>query len=230
MTYEVPKHVRGPSQLGKIPLLSLSLNPQGASKVANPGVAQNWVSSRENFNPRSSEARKAAQDLQVAQFRGPKVAPIEVFPREYFILSSFRIPTSKVLPKLQILELLRIEFLRGKTSIRRHPEIITNCGFRNLLRMKYSLGITSIWATLCVRNWPTLEFLATLRTPKLLRMKKSLGITSIRVTLGFSEILRIESRITRIEVFPREYFNPSASGILRNAQNWVQSHSDWNIP
>ena len=59
---------------------------------ANPEVAQNWVSSRGNFNPRSSEARKAAQDLQVAQFRGPKVAQIEVIPREYFNLSSFRIP------------------------------------------------------------------------------------------------------------------------------------------
>ena len=84
------QELRRPRQLCMRDSLSLSLNLQGASRVANPGVAQNWVSSRENFNPRSSEATKAAQDLQVAQFRGPKVAQIEVIPRKYFILRSIR--------------------------------------------------------------------------------------------------------------------------------------------
>ena len=40
----------------------------------------------------TSESTKAAQDLQVARFRGPEVAQIEVIPRKYFNLSSFRNP------------------------------------------------------------------------------------------------------------------------------------------
>ena len=74
-------HIGGPSQLGNISLLSLSLNLQGASRVADPGVAQNLVSSRGNFNPRSSGIQN--------KLWNPKAAQIEVFPRNYFDLSNF---------------------------------------------------------------------------------------------------------------------------------------------
>ena len=89
---------------------------------------------------------------------------------------------------LHILKLLRIEFPQGKTSIRRHPEIITNCGFRMLLRMKYFLGITSIWATLGPRNWATWRSWAAFVASDDLGLKFSLEETQFWATPGFATL------------------------------------------
>ena len=105
---------------------------------------------------------------------------------------------------LHILKWLRIEFRRGKTSIRRHPEIITTWGFRMLLRIKYFLGNTSIWATLGPRNWATWRSWAAFLASDDLGLKFSLEETQFWVTPGFATLeapWRLRLRLRR-DIFP----------------------------
>ena len=120
------------------------------------------------------------------------------------------------------MKLLRIEFPRGKTSIRRHPEIITNCGFRMLLRIKYFLGITSIRATLGPRNWATWRSWAAFPASDDPGLKFSLEETQFWATPGFATLeapWRLRLRLRR-DIFPSWLGPPtSAQGMPRSTGN-----------
>ena len=217
-----------PNSLGNIPIrvtldsiLSISENPR---------VTRIEVFPRDFFIMSNFGVLKVAQDSKVGQFRTPKVAQIEVIPREYFDLSNFGIRVCSGIPKVaQNEEIPRDFFILSNFAnpevtlieiFPRENSILSNFRILSFADFPTCTKDLTITCHSGFPRWPGLKTCAKDFTISgqswnswvELRGPSQLGNIFL-LSLSLSPESLYRDSLRNLSQFPREYSNPSDSGL-----------------